>query len=108
MLPGCGSPTLESDLRQTDRVELVTTAPDVESNYSTLDPYDYDPETDEILPVSSASSPTNRYPQPNCVGDDYEIECSSNGNVRICNKQWCDGINDCPNGEDEAQCRAGE
>lgn len=101
------STSLESDLKRTDRVELVTTPPDTEPNYNTEDPDidEYD-DTEDISRASSAS--TNRYPQVVCADNDYPIECPSDRNVKICNSQLCDRIENCPNGEDESQCQVGK
>lgn len=32
------------------------------------------------------------------------VKCGNNPHVEICNVQLCDGIPDCPNNEDEANC----
>lgn len=112
MFRGAFPITPESDLKQTDRVELVTTPPDVETNFNTYEPdidIEYDTDTEDIA-HSSGSSSTSRYPQAVCDDDDYLIECPSNRNIKICNKQMCDRVQNCPNGEDEnpEQCSVGE
>lgn len=100
--------TLELDLRQTDRVELVTGLPELDTNYDNGDS-DYD-NTDDIQSVSSASTTTSSIPRIVCSDDDFIMECSSDRNVKICGKQFCDRVVDCPNGEDEnpEQCQPGE
>lgn len=105
------SKTVESELKRTDGVELVTTPPDVETHFNTYEPLDveYDTDTEDI---SQASAVTNRYPQanPNCDADDFLTDCPGNPNIKLCNKQFCDHISNCPNGEDESaeQCQVGE
>lgn len=94
---------------------MVTGPPEVdtrvEPNYNIDDnnEIDYD-STEDIALSSSASSSTSSYPKVDCDDDDHMIECPSNRNIKICNKQFCDGIKNCPNGEDEnpEQCQAGE
>lgn len=100
-------------MKQTDRVELVTTPPDVETNFNTYEPdvndVEYDTDMEDIA-HSSGSSSTSRYPQGNCDDGDYLLECPSDRNIKICSKQFCDRIAHCPNGEDESpeQCPVGE
>lgn len=90
---------------------MVTGQPDVDNDndYDKDNDIDYD-STEDVALSSSAPSSTNSYPKVDCDDDDYVVECSSNRNVKICAKQFCDGVTNCPKGEDESpeECQSGE
>lgn len=108
--------TLESELNQSSEIEVVTdsTDSDADKNFddvddldNSIDRTDYDPSTDD--PISSSSS-TSGYPINDCLDDDEIMSCPRNHNFKICESMMCDGISQCPNGEDETpeQCSSGE
>lgn len=76
------------------------------------DDSDYDGSTDSIdNDIFSSSPPPNSpiHPTSQCRGDDI-IECPKNPQHLICEVHLCDGVNNCPDGEDESpeQCSRGE
>lgn len=85
---------------------MVTNQPDAEREYD----IEYDNSFEATARSSLASSSTNSYPKVNCDDDDEIMDCPSNRNIKICGKQFCNGIADCPNSEDEnpEQCPVGE
>lgn len=89
----------EKDTRNTNGDEKLNEALDY--NEST----DSDIDTD----VLSSSSPKTDQ-EPKCRGDDSIRDCPNYPQQKICESQLCDGVNDCPSGEDEDPelCRRGE
>lgn len=67
---------------------------------------DYEGSTSDSTNIehSFSSSSTEFTHIDKCRGDD-SVSCPKNPNIRICDVQFCDGINDCPDNEDESNCK---
>lgn len=99
---------LESELKRTDKVELIDGPFDSDEDDETVesenssdnrrtngaeidrdnDEIDYDGTEDDI---NTSSSTSNYYPVNDCRGDDI-VECPGNPNHKICEVQMCDGM----------------
>ncbi|XP_031635070.1 basement membrane-specific heparan sulfate proteoglycan core protein isoform X6 [Contarinia nasturtii] len=119
----------ESDLKRDNEIELVTGTAESDGNVSYEDDgergekdsrnrnkdeaeneaLDYNESTDNNNDIdtdipSSSSSP---YPLNQCRADDV-VECPNNPHFKICEVHFCDGVPQCPEGEDEdpERCRS--
>lgn len=79
---------LESELKRTDKVELIDGPLDSDEDDETVDDIDYDGTEDD---TNTSSSTSNYYPINDCRGGDV-VECPGNPNHKICEVQMCDGM----------------
>lgn len=119
--------SIESDFHLDSEIKVVTDEPEIDENETDIyddddkpgktdrgtneDPdidVDYEGSTnvDDLSDRGASSSSTTEFPHSNnCRGDDA-ISCPRSPHIKICENQFCDGIEDCPQGEDEhsSQC----
>lgn len=111
----------ESDHIKRNEIEIVTSVPEMDDgdaygengrNYKAGDgadddniDIDYEGSTSDSTNIehSSPSSTTEFVHIDKCRGDE-SVSCPKNPHIRICEVQFCDGINDCPDNEDELNC----
>lgn len=95
---------IESDHVKRDEIEFVSATNDDGADEDSID-IDYEGSTSESTNIehSFSSSSTEFAHIDKCRGDDA-VSCPKNPHIRICEVQFCDQINDCPDNEDELNC----